>query len=362
MFWRRPPGRCSWHRCGAIAGYRRLWHGLCEPSTQGLASARPLPSTTRMTTKSVSTKARTGAPTSKAQTRSSTAGRKPQRRTVDRMKQKIDRAQAGDRKAQNWLGAVGQTDAQRAQRLASVLAAKTRLQATKLASEPEGRVELTGGAAQTRDPLLKPTTDAMLQRLSKSKAWLAGETPKSMFEKYILNNRNISDDMIRQMTKDRVPLRKLADSPADAKRALQRIANVRDTKNHKFTVDLLAGITGHAPAAISKAAPALGMTGTPSTVFWNPKSPPVQRFTALHDATSYLKDAGVKGLNEKMWGIDNNVASALLGFPVSQTIRHEADVVRLMRRLDPEGANYIRRQLEEGSEGQLRIMERLFGR
>ena len=251
----------------------------------------------------------------------------------------------------------------RSQRLAAVLNGDRPARATKLADQPDATVQLAKGKkadeAWARDPSLKPITDEMLKRLSKSKAFVGGETPKSMFEKYILNNRNIPDDMIRKM--NNVPLSKLADSPADSKRALERIPNVRETKNHKFTVDLLAGITGHDPAALSKAAPALGMTGTPSTVFWNPQTPPVQRFTALHDATSYLKDAGVPGLNQKMWGVDNNVASAVLGFPISESLLHEADVARIMREHDPKGANFIRRNLEEGSEGQLRILKRLFG-
>ena len=234
---------------------------------------------------------------------------------------------------------------------------------TKLGDTPDARVHLAGGpnggpGVVQRDPALKPTTDAMLERLGRSRERIGGESPRSMFEKHILNNPRVTDEQIRQMSQ--VPLSRLADTPAAVKQTYERIPHARQTDNHRFTRDLLAGITGIDSDELSKAAPALGMTGTPGTVFWNSRVPKVQQFTAIHDTTSYLKDGGVTGLNRSLWGADSNVASAILGFPLGAAVRDQADVVKHLRRLDPEGARFIDRNLRRGSEGQLDIMKRLF--
>ncbi len=174
-----------------------------------------------------------------------------------------------------------------------------------------------------RDPTLKPITDAMVARLRSSSMVIDGQTPLSLFERHILNNPRVTDDQIRRFAVADVD--DIADSPRAAARTLRRVPDARASVNHRFSVDLLAGMTGLDPAAISAVKPSLGLTGSAQSVFsplWRSEVPEVQLFTAMHDATSILQSVGVEGLNRAVWGQSSTVVSAILNFPLGAQLRH----------------------------------------
>ncbi|MEL7367428.1 MAG: hypothetical protein AAFN74_00845 [Myxococcota bacterium] len=173
-----------------------------------------------------------------------------------------------------------------------------------------------------RDPTLRPVIDAMLARLDASQTSIDGETPRSLFEKRILNNPKITDDQIRQM--GQVSLDDIRDNRRAQRRTFRKFPDVLDTINHRFTRDLVAGITGLDPQAISEAKPSLGLTGSAQSPFaplWRATVPEVQIFTALHDTTSVLQSAGVDGFNKALWGQDSTVLSAVLNYPLGAALR-----------------------------------------
>ncbi len=171
-----------------------------------------------------------------------------------------------------------------------------------------------------RDPSLKPIIDGMLARLDASDLIIDGDTPRSLFEREILNNPKVTDDQIRRMGE--VSIDQISDSPSARRRTLRRFPDVQSSINHRFTRDLIAGITGLSPDAISNAKPSLGLTGSARFgPLWKSEVPEVQKFTALHDTTSVLQDAGVRGLNKAVWGQSSSVVSAVLNFPLGAQLR-----------------------------------------
>ncbi|HVE87395.1 MAG TPA: hypothetical protein VND93_31275 [Myxococcales bacterium] len=155
------------------------------------------------------------------------------------------------------------------------------------------------------------TVQGMVDRARKFDAKLGGESVEQMLTKAILANPRISNEQILQMS--RVPLDKLADSPSDQAETERRVPGSRQLPSHQFTVGLLSSITGIDPKALSEAAPGLGVTGAPGTpILFAPPWTGLQRSTALHDTTDYLRGAGVKGVNKAVWGVENRVLSALL--------------------------------------------------
>jgi hypothetical protein len=154
---------------------------------------------------------------------------------------------------------------------------------------------------------------AMVDRARQCDTKLGGESVEQMLTKGILSNKKISNEKLLEMS--RVPLEKLADSPEDQKETERRVPGSRNLDSHKFTVGLLSAITGVDPKQLSQAAPGLGLTGAPGTpVLFAPKSSGLQRSTALHDTTDYLRGAGVSGVNKAVWGVENLVLSALKSF------------------------------------------------
>ena len=174
-----------------------------------------------------------------------------------------------------------------------------------------------------RDPSLKPITDAMLRRLETSNVEIEGVTPRKMFEDRILNNPKITDEMLRKMADVRVD--DIADNSRAKARTFKKFPDVQSSVNHRFTRDLIAGITGLDAQAVSDAKPSLGLTGSARSVFsplWKSSVPKVQRFTALHDTTSVLQSAGVGGFNKAVWGQGSSVLSAVLNFPLGAELRN----------------------------------------
>jgi len=149
----------------------------------------------------------------------------------------------------------------------------------------------------------------MVDRARKFDMKLGGDSVERMLTEGILKNPKVTNEMILKMSK--VPLEKLADTPADKAAIERRVPGSRETPTHKFTVALLSAITGVDPKKLSEASPGLGLTGTPSTRLVVPERPGLQRSTALHDTTDYLKHAGVDGLNKAVWGSESSFWSAI---------------------------------------------------
>lgn len=152
----------------------------------------------------------------------------------------------------------------------------------------------------------------MLARMD-SPVRLAGDSPRALFRRAVLDNPRVSDEMLAAM--DAVPLDALASTSAVRERAVQRIPKIRQLDTHQFCVVMIAGVTGLSRSSISDAVPDLGvMGGANLLLFHAPRSPRLGRGTALHDFTDYLRWAGVAGLNKAVWGAENDVLSALIMF------------------------------------------------
>jgi len=152
----------------------------------------------------------------------------------------------------------------------------------------------------------------MMERMRASDASgikIKGDTMESLFTRAILDNKHVTNDQLLAITQ--VPLEKLATSPEDRAKVLEKVPNARELPVHKFTVGMLAAATGIDPKALSEACPDLGLTGAPGTpLLYAAKTERMQRSTALHDFTDYLRGAGVKGMNKAVWGVENRILSA----------------------------------------------------
>jgi hypothetical protein len=149
----------------------------------------------------------------------------------------------------------------------------------------------------------------MLDRANQTQITIRGDTPASLLSRAILDNPRISNEQLMQMAN--VKLEQLSDSPEDRQVVLNKIPNARELDVHKFTVAMLSAVTGIDPQKLSEATPSLGITGAVGTpVLYAAKGEKMQRGTALHDFTDYMRGAGVKGINKAVWGVENRVLSA----------------------------------------------------
>jgi len=151
----------------------------------------------------------------------------------------------------------------------------------------------------------------MVNRARQFDVKLGGDSVERMLTEAFLKNPKITNDQLMQI--GRVPLERLAESPEDQAEIERRVPGSRNLASHQFTVGLLSSLTGLDPRQLSQAAPGLGVTGAPGTpILFAPGSTGLQRSTALHDTTDYLRGAGVQGLNKAVWGVENRVISALI--------------------------------------------------
>jgi hypothetical protein len=151
--------------------------------------------------------------------------------------------------------------------------------------------------------------NTMLERLKGCDIKIKGDTPESLFRRAILDNKRITNDQLLAMTK--VTLDQLDSGPKTREQVLKKIPNARELPVHKFTVALMSAATGIDPQKLSEACPDLGMTGAPGTpLLYAAKTERMQRSTALHDFTDYLRGAGIKGLNKAVWGVEDRILSA----------------------------------------------------
>ncbi|QRO00317.1 hypothetical protein JRI60_15440 [Archangium violaceum] len=153
--------------------------------------------------------------------------------------------------------------------------------------------------------------NGMLERLKQCDITIKGDTPESLFRRAILDNKHVTNEQLLAMSK--VTLDKLDSGPETRKKVLEKIPNARELPVHKFTVAMLSAATGIDAQKLSEACPDLGMTGAPNTpLLYAAKGEGMQRSTALHDFTDYLRGAGIKGLNKAVWGVENRVLSAAI--------------------------------------------------
>ncbi len=151
--------------------------------------------------------------------------------------------------------------------------------------------------------------NVMLDRLKQCDIKIKGDTPESLFRRAILDNKHVTNEQILAMTQ--VKLEQLDSGPETRAKVLKKIPNARELPVHKFTVALMSAATGIDPQKLSEACPDLGMTGAPGTpLLYAAKTERMQRSTALHDFTDYLRGAGIKGLNKAVWGVEDRILSA----------------------------------------------------
>jgi len=140
---------------------------------------------------------------------------------------------------------------------------------------------------------------------------IKGDTAASLFGRAILDSKHVTNEQLIAMSK--VTVDQLATDEKTKAKVLKKVPDVRDLPVHKFTVALMSAATGIDAKTLSEAVPDLGLTGSPSTpLLYAAKGEGMQRSTALHDFTDYLRGAGVKGLNKAVWGVENRVLSAIV--------------------------------------------------
>ncbi|WP_338867574.1 hypothetical protein [Myxococcus stipitatus] len=140
---------------------------------------------------------------------------------------------------------------------------------------------------------------------------IKGDTPGSLLGRAILDGKKVTNEQIIAMSK--ISLEQLATDPKDREKVLKKVPNARELPVHKFTVAMLSAATGVDPKKLSEACPDLGLTGAPGTpLLFAADGAGLQRSTALHDFTDYLRGAGLKGMNKAVWGVENRVLSALV--------------------------------------------------
>ncbi len=140
---------------------------------------------------------------------------------------------------------------------------------------------------------------------------IKGDTPASLLGRAILDSKHVTNEQLIAMSK--VTVDQLATDPASRQKVLDKVPNARELPVHKFTVAMLSAATGIDPKKLSEACPDLGLTGAPGTpLLYAAKTERMQRSTALHDFTDYLRGAGIKGLNKAVWGVEGRIASAIV--------------------------------------------------
>lgn len=151
----------------------------------------------------------------------------------------------------------------------------------------------------------------MLSRMQGTNITIKGDTPVSLFSRAILDNKHVTNEQLLAMGK--ISLEQLATDPETRAKVLKKVPDARELPVHKFTVAMLASATGIDPQKLSEACPDLGLTGAPNTpLLFAADGEGLQRSTALHDFTDYLRGAGLKGMNKAVWGVENRVLSAIV--------------------------------------------------
>ncbi|MFP2930642.1 hypothetical protein ACLESO_36680 [Pyxidicoccus sp. 3LG] len=152
---------------------------------------------------------------------------------------------------------------------------------------------------------------ARMQQMPGNDISIKGDTPASLLGRAILDSKHVTNEQLIAMSK--VKLEQLATDPETRAKVLKKVPDARELPVHKFTVAMLSAATGIDPQKLSEACPDLGLTGAPNTpLLYAAKGEGMQRSTALHDFTDYLRGAGIKGLNKAVWGVENRILSAIV--------------------------------------------------
>ena len=194
---------------------------------------------------------------------------------------------------------------------------------TALPSQPMGHAQKSGfeaaGVKATQAPVgtwrapadseLGRVINGMLDRLKQCDIKIKGDTPESLFRRAILDNKHVTNEQLLAISQ--VSMEQLDSGPETRQEVLKKIPNAQELPVHKFIVVLMSAATGIDPQKLSEACPDLGITGAPGTpLLYAAKTERMQRSTALHDFTDYLRGAGIKGLNKAVWGVEDRVLSA----------------------------------------------------
>ncbi len=155
------------------------------------------------------------------------------------------------------------------------------------------------------------TIDTIDSRLAECSLTLLGKSPVELWRVAIRKNPRVKAEQIRDMS--RLTIDRLASTPAGRAKTKRHCPDSAQLLVHRFTVALLAGITGIDATLLSAACPDLGLTGSANTPFaplWAPTNTALQLTSALHDVTDFLTHAGIDGLNAAVWGFDSSTLSA----------------------------------------------------
>lgn len=146
-----------------------------------------------------------------------------------------------------------------------------------------------------------------------------GVSAVRMFLQEFVSNPKVTDQMLLKMGS--IELKDLARTPEEQRDIEERVPGSRDLISHKMAVALLSAVTGIPPEILSQQCPDLGLSGTPKLGLWEPgtgwteqmsgeEKEDFQLANILHDTTDFLKDAGIDGLNQAVWGSESGTVSA----------------------------------------------------
>jgi len=152
-----------------------------------------------------------------------------------------------------------------------------------------------------------------LQHARRSTARLGNDTVELMLVHAFLENRRLSNEDLLRISN--VTVDQFEDSEEDREIILEAVPNARDLPAHHFAVDLLSALTTIDPEELSEHAPGLGVAGAVGTgLLFAPSYVRLQRSTALHDCTDYLRVAGIPSVNRAVWGTEGRLLSAIESF------------------------------------------------
>lgn len=151
-----------------------------------------------------------------------------------------------------------------------------------------------------------------LQRARRSTARLGDDTVELMLVHAFLENRKLSNEDLLRLSD--VTVDQFEDSEEDREIILEAVPDARRLPTHHFAVDLLSALTAISPDELSQRAPGLGVAGAVGVFLFAPSYARLQRSTALHDCTDYLRVAGIPSVNGAVWGTEDRDLSAIKSF------------------------------------------------
>jgi hypothetical protein len=190
-----------------------------------------------------------------------------------------------------------------------------------------------------RSPEAAKAAYTMLARLNRMeregrKLEVGGVTAEEVLRKTVIGNPKVSDDMLVKMGSR--TLQQLVPGDKEREEIEARQPGSRELDSHKLAVAMLSAATGIDPSQLSKYGPDLGLSGTAGAPIGlrRPETTGDHLTTAMHDFTDTLKDAGITGMNDAVWGTDDKVFSALRSFAPLMSAREALDNIQNRMRND----------------------------